>query len=1046
MAEEDEDTAIENLSSTVEEENEEKEKEQERRRALACPPVVTHVTYRGLRKIRKMRRNQEVRLHSPISEGEEGHHEVDVDPSASEDEETDQNEANTGSHLVAPSTEILSEQPDLKTFLSSSNVSSDCQSYASVGFSTVNNSNTCSKAETDEMDSALSSSALQTHTEAKINSLDFDPIVTGKTLYTNENSACRSTILEVATSESVPLTMESDLDTCLHSQSLHTDMMFQLLAETPDTPQMQPSNTDTAKNLNTHFTKIHTASNLHTNFIGLKIGPDSFLDSQLSSSGLDGWDHKELQASGLSSIAEISGHAAWQAEFILENEDKQQLGVDGETLQQESKKIVDNILANALAALKRIDTSERENETLSRDEFIEGMENLIFMGAKDSMDGAASLGQALREHLPVQSGGNPQSTISDGTLGSRIQADGSRSTPSSGYESIAGSDTDIRSSVAISADITSTSGLFSMQELQEEAVSECYPDEVELCMERNSASQNNRQDSPHLNTLLVGVNLEEKRGPVGTETNNEQLPQCILSDSNRTSVQSATSESLCDINTGQAQYEYVCFSQKKNDIDIQYSAKDNPESNNHGHSLHLNSGDISTIINATESSQGIEKSLSQVEISNPGSEQLTENNVVPVQDSSENEDRPNLPVVQSHAFDKIREPPLISCESLNKPILVSQDIENGDTQRSSNCTGTGDSSLVPDVVSLAHAVEDGPNAEIKEVGKICAGPQPTWLLSSDISADSGDDPDCFRAVKVTVNDDQSQEDDVLKSDFSTELSVDRAAGRLVAFPVTARPHLDLPGTFAIISEEEETDTVFVNDTGPLLSPSTRRVKIYPFSLSPIYEEDSGREDTSRDDVLHVPPATEEEQRSEEQQASSILSLLQSVSERLQSSTFNSFETEQILEERTDEPEYPQRFLRPLWDRYDDNDDDGAIDGESSLLLHQQLTGTTFLSTEPPKDEGSPPSLSPKQKTSETQDGDLGGKNCETTLSSAVRTANTPFYQYLKSNVVPSLATKTLENKSFPNGDSSSTTTMVSIFVYPKCSVFGQKPCTVVLSV
>lgn len=1037
MSEKDGNTTIENLSASVEEENEEFEKEQERRRALACPPVVTHVTYRGLRKIRKMKRNQEVRLHSPISEGEEGHCEVDVGLSASEEEETEQNEAKTGSHVVASPLEVHSGQSNPKTFLSSNSVSSDYQSFASVDSSTVT-PNTCSTAKTDEMHSALSSSALQTSTKANINYLDFDPMVTGKMLCANKNSACRSAVLEAVVdgeahvhesseSESVPLTMESDLEACLQSESHYTDeLMFHFLAETPDTPQTQLSNTNTATNLNTHFAKINTASNLHTNITGLNIAPDSCPDSQLSSSGLDGWDHKEIRTPTLSYVAETSGHTAWQAEFILENEDTQQLGVDGETLQLESKKIVESILTNALAALERIDISERENEALSRDEFIEGMENLIFMDAKESMDGAASLGQALREHLPVHGDENPQS--SDGTLGSRMQADGSRSTPSSGYESIAGSDTDIRNSGSISADITSTCGLFSMQELQEEAVSGCYPHELELCMERNSASQNNRQDFLHHNTLLLGVNPEDMGEPDKTETNNEQLPKYVLTVSNITSVQPDTFGTLCEVNKGQGQCvvgEYVCFSQKKNDTEQQYSAKDNLESNNHGHALHLNSGDVSTIINTVESSQveGIRKCLPQVEVSNPVSEHLAENNVVPVQDFSRKEDKPNLSVVQTQAFD-VTEPHLVSCENLNKSILVAQEKQSGDTQGSSNYVGTGELSLASDVGSLAYAVEHVLDSKTQEEEKVSADPQPLRLPNSDTLADSSDlDLECFRAVKVTVNDDQSQEDDEFQSDSSIGSSLDRAAGRLAAIPVSSRPHLDLPGTFAIISEEEETDTVFVNDTGPLLSPSTRRVKIYPFSLSPIYEEDSGREDASRDDVLHVPPATEEEQRSVEQQASSILSLLQSVSERLQSSTFSSSETEQDMEDRLDEPEYPQRFLRPIWDRYDDNDDD-VTDSESGLLLHQQLTGTTFLSTEAPKDEGSPPNHSPQQKTSGSQDVDLGGNHCETTLTSAVRTANTPFYQYLKSNIVPSLATETLESKAFPNGESSTVTSMV----------------------
>ncbi|KAM9455461.1 uncharacterized protein Hap1MRO34_019191 isoform 2-T2 [Clarias gariepinus] len=1027
LSEKDGNTSIENVSPAVEEENEEDEEEQERRRALACPPVVTHVTYRGLRKIRKMRRNQEVRLHSPISEGEEGHFEVDAGQPVSE-EKTKQNEANTSSSVITTPTEIHSGQPTQKTSLSSNSVSSDYESYASVDSSIVNS--TCSKADTERTQSALNSSALQTHTKAKINSLDCHPIGTGKMSSANENTAGRPTDLgtvmvgdgnthklKPSEIESIPLTMESDYETCLQVQSLYTnELMFHFLSENPDSLQTQPSNSDTATNVNKHIAEINTASNLCTNFTDLKIAPDSCQALQLASSGLDAWNHEETNGSELSSTIEIAVDAPWQAEFIVDDEEKQQL--DGMTLQLESKKIVDSILTNALAALERIDISERDRETISRDEFIEGRENLIIMGAKESMDGAANLGQALREHLPVQGVRNSQSSMSDGTLGSRKQPDGSRSTPSSGYESIAGSDTDIRNSVAISAD-TSTGGLLGMQELGEEAVSGCSPDEVELHIEKNSASQNNRQDSLHHNTSLLELNFEEKGGSARTETNNEQFPQDALSDSNIISVQPVISETFCEVNNEQTQYvlgENVCL----NDAGLQFPAKDNPESNNYGHALHLNSGDVSTIINTMESTQveGIRKTL-QVAVNNSDSEQLAENNEFPGQDLSVKENRPNVSVFQSHAIDKIIEPHLVSCESLKKSSLDSQDIKCGDTQDSLNFAGTVEPRIVLDVPSSAYAIKCGQDDEVQDKGKPSADPQPIWLLCSDTSAYSSDEPVCFQDVKVTVNDDQIIEDDAVKSDSSTEVSVDRAACRVAALPVSAKPHQDLPGTFAIISEEEETDTVFVNDTGPLLSPSTRRFKIYPFSLSPIYEEDSGREDTSRDDGLHVPPATEEEQRSEEQQASSILSLLQSVSERLQSSTFSCSETNQDMDDGPDEPQYSKPFLRPLWDRYDDNDDDTTIGGESNLLLHHQLTGTTFPNADPPKDERSSPSLSPQQTTSETQDDCLMGKHCETTQSCA----NTPFYQYLKSNVMPSLATATIENKSFPNGKSLTFTTM-----------------------
>uniref|UniRef100_A0A8C9V364 Beta/gamma crystallin 'Greek key' domain-containing protein n=1 Tax=Scleropages formosus TaxID=113540 RepID=A0A8C9V364_SCLFO len=118
--------------------------------------------------------------------------------------------------------------------------------------------------------------------------------------------------------------------------------------------------------------------------------------------------------------------------------------------------------------------------------------------------------------------------------------------------------------------------------------------------------------------------------------------------------------------------------------------------------------------------------------------------------------------------------------------------------------------------------------------------------------------------------------------------------------------------FAIISEEEEPDSVFINDTGVTLSPTSRRGKVYPFSLSPIYEEESAREeacvDERRDQLL-----MQEDLRSVEQQASSILSLLQSVSERLQSSTFSD-----SLQDSCED--YPTLLRRPSWDCYPDEEE------------------------------------------------------------------------------------------------------------------------------
>uniref|UniRef100_A0A8D2Q4J7 Crystallin beta-gamma domain containing 3 n=1 Tax=Varanus komodoensis TaxID=61221 RepID=A0A8D2Q4J7_VARKO len=73
----------------------------------------------------------------------------------------------------------------------------------------------------------------------------------------------------------------------------------------------------------------------------------------------------------------------------------------------------------------------------------------------------------------------------------------------------------------------------------------------------------------------------------------------------------------------------------------------------------------------------------------------------------------------------------------------------------------------------------------------------------------------------------------------------------------------------------------------------KRYKVYPFSLSPIYEDDSSQEDLLSTDIS--PRNTDEKSR--DNQSLSVLSLLQSVSERLKSSNqCNEEEEEDICEE------------------------------------------------------------------------------------------------------------------------------------------------------
>ncbi|KAG9263643.1 very large A-kinase anchor protein [Astyanax mexicanus] len=996
------------------------DEEQERRRALASPPVVTHVTYRGLREIRKMRRKQEVRLHSPISEGEEGQHGAGVGMSAPEEKVETLHGASAGSPCVAASGEGLNYQRHV----------SQGSSYAPSSSHILE----------DEggVDSALSQSALQTHTVARTQpaGLESDLALVHGTSCPGEKSVCL--VVDEASEMHVdglePLEMASGRET----QSLfHSDVLLDPLTAQPlETSHSQLS--DTATDSNTHLTDITTVPSSHTCFcLGSDIASNCCQESQLSVTQLDVQDPESNQTY-LSSKAEISGQAAWKAELVPKDETTQlglaeeQLALDDETLQLESKKMVDDILKNALAALEKIDASNRESETPISEELNEGAETLMLMRAGNSMGGSASVECMFREHLPVQADGNPQLNLSDDTLGGRAQADGCRSTPSSGYESIAGSDTDIRS-MTMNSDInTSLSGPFGTFCTEPELKEESETEERELCMDGGPVCQNDeiRQNFVH-STLHLKVNLEEREGPEGTEANNELLFQYDLSDSNIShktnipSAQQAISESLSGVNKGAEQCAveehgvHVCVTQRENDHSgLQNAAKVNTESNNYGNALGLDSGDASSIINNVDLKQvqSISERLSPTGMRNVDSYQLP--HISEIRDFSGKEDRPNLSVRQSHVADETL------ALHLEKPKLASQDPQSGHTQGLFNCAEESDEG--PDFALvktyLATVVEDGPDSGMPSAVPGCS---------------------TIKVFVCSATDDQSQDH---KPDLLTGPSL-HSPGRLASLPISVRAHLDIPGTssrpqttdlhqipggFTIISEEEELDTVFVNDTGPMLSPSTRRAKAYPFSLSPIYEEESGREDTSRDDLLHVPPATEEEQRSVEQQASSILSLLQSVSERLQSSVYSESEDS---EEKLEEPESPQRFLRPLWDRYEDDDnEDAATDEQSSLLLQQQLTGIRLhseeLELEPAVDACSSSSFIPDQKTtSGIPFEEPGAQHCKPTLNNninnVVRKANTPFYEYLKSNIVPSLDTEKQASKAFHHNEGSPTSSTLT---------------------
>uniref|UniRef100_A0A8C4UQ27 Crystallin beta-gamma domain containing 3 n=1 Tax=Falco tinnunculus TaxID=100819 RepID=A0A8C4UQ27_FALTI len=102
---------------------------------------------------------------------------------------------------------------------------------------------------------------------------------------------------------------------------------------------------------------------------------------------------------------------------------------------------------------------------------------------------------------------------------------------------------------------------------------------------------------------------------------------------------------------------------------------------------------------------------------------------------------------------------------------------------------------------------------------------------------------------------------------------------------------------------EATDS---RSTESFLSVEAKRYRVYPFSLSPIYEDDSSQEDLLSTDVS--PEGHPSGISKDNTDHASVLSLLQSVSERLQFTTRFSKEEEGVEEEEEESSSYEENML------------------------------------------------------------------------------------------------------------------------------------------
>ncbi|XP_056592456.1 beta/gamma crystallin domain-containing protein 3 isoform X2 [Triplophysa dalaica] len=578
-------------------------------------------------------------------------------------------------------------------------------------------------------------------------------------------------------------------------------------------------------------------------------------------------------------------------------------GKDGTLLRLESVKMVDIILGNAFVALERMEVPDPGSDNLATGELPEDS-NLIVL------EGAAVGSNAEQQFSVMLSDQTPSLGLEEAQAASRSHVEGCRSTPSSGYESIAGSDTDIRFCVA--SDITASNVPISSEQKEHDAnqtLLQHFAEERE--MNRIAACKSGAADEmSSVNLHILSKTNSRSEQPPG----NVSAPKTEQDGGRNTSQDTAKDYTMSNRRSLNSDSCYVCT--------------------------------IDTVISVNGESQSRSE-----------------------------------PFNHSLAPDK-------------------EDSDKKDTPKISESLG-----LFPSTQSLYLGEHEAPHSGISvDKSVILSADEHVWSGGHDSSQWTS-----VKAFRCNITDDQSP--GTLEEDLESELSLDTPAegttsaassvGKKIQFDSPGHSEncsasvpqhsrlieLDLvrvDGGFDIISEEEEMDSLFVNEMGPMHSPSTRRNKMYPFSLSPIYEEECVREEVSGNGMLQVPPAMEEEQRSVEQPALSVLSLLQSVSLKLQSS----------IQSASDERHTVclGSVPRPLWDHYRVDGEEEDEDISSGLQQHQQQTETKTVNEANSGDEF----CSHIDRTDGEAEDRL--QECDGNVG---KSTTTPYYQYLTSSVIPS---------------------------------------------
>ncbi|XP_061105366.1 uncharacterized protein LOC133133278 [Conger conger] len=879
--------------------------EQRRRLALSCPPTITYGTYRGSREIRKMRRRNRVQVDSPISEGEEHLHSGSSATGLS----------SPGKH--AQGVAVLEEE-QLGTLAGDPVV----VTFASLG----PGSNVTIPSEND-----VSQSALPLEREP---GLAHAPAQTTDPCLGEVSGMLSLSAAEKDSSDKQTATAEGDGEGELSEEKTSQETAeavageMKLAHERAETLSAREGSTGSPSKASDAAALSHAHGgqcDLH----------------HISLSGTQGDEDGEdpVPADQGTGAPECS-LAASESWFLAPETGLLECGEpDEEALWAESRQMVDSILRNALAALHNIESCERHEK--------EDKEAISPIRLDEQINGMWTPGKQQEGFLSESADAGYLPVSVEQNVGSNeARLDKSRSTLSSGPESIFDLDTDSRNNpgpnsklgpIGVSIRISdqrhgeqhSVDGL---HVLHPPHLSEVYSGDQNGCHSEEAHPQSKYNIKPVL--LIMGDSDKDIDSSfieaISTETSGEAINKALHLAKDRT-------ESNSNSHNLTSSYKEILPTEKQVkvygdldilNVDLETSIQLNGVKDESCLSMQLARKTKDSI--AFQRDTQSEDSFQPSELVTWKCKNLNELHIpsTALESSQSSEETPIVnPQTKTEALmDHTSKNEILQDHGAADPKSSDKiyPIDRNDLRDEEKSVEDHSFALVESY--LVTVIEDESELGDEEDASLCDRPgsegddgkrevpeDPERHESPSSSARRADDDDsqqwtAAKAYRCHVISDDSQGSDAqgelagtsfcdlsgrTSGLFSTgrrthlELSLHANRGELSGPHHHRFPELDFhecEGGFAIINEEEEGEAVFVNDTGTMLSPTVRRGKVYPFSLSPIFEEESGREDACSEDLQDV-PVTQDDLRSVEQQASSILSLLQSVSERLQSSAF-----------------------------------------------------------------------------------------------------------------------------------------------------------------